>query len=350
MSFSEWAFMARCKPQKCDARAIATKHQIVFVGHPPWIVPEDERDPHALHACMLDISQLPEDWDRDQLSSDVSKRKVAEHRNRAHEFEEGSMVAIPRAKEGVVYLAPIEKRLELISDPPWLDEYLSLRREQGVEAERVWSHAADVAQVWRTGEFREVPFPRVPGWITRSLFGRSQLARFNHSRPDGKAEPVDVLKALYEGDYKFRLTSATGERDEVRNRLQRWLTPTSFEQFACNALQAIHPDVHWWHVGGSGDGGADGVALDRGRVVGALQCKFKAGSDKAARIGRDLREDVERVWGEEPEVYVATLFTDASDPQPAEGVHHLGANRLAEIVLEHRTQLPTARRIGVEGA
>ncbi|MGO8301509.1 hypothetical protein ACC841_36605, partial [Rhizobium ruizarguesonis] len=64
-------------------------------------------------------------------------------------------------------------RLE--DNPPCFDEYLALRKRQGLteaDGEDTW-HAADVAQCWVVGDFRPIPVTRIPAWIRRSMLGRS---------------------------------------------------------------------------------------------------------------------------------------------------------------------------------
>lgn len=347
--FRQLAFMARCRPQRADARTIATKHRIVFVGYCPWTVPPEERDPHNIRSGAIDLSEAESGW-KEKLSKPGHSKKVAEHRNRAHEIDVGSMVIVPRVEEGVAYVAPVAERFQLINDPPWLDEYLRLRREQELDTAPTHSHAGDVAQIWRTEDFRSVPFPLIPAWVSRSLFGQSQIARLRHEHPETGETPLEVLRALYRGEYEVELSRPTDDVADVRRRLQRWLTPVTFEQFVCNVLQAAQPSRKWWHVGGSGDGGADGIGLGpTGDVEAALQCKFKP-NRKPASVGRDLKDNIQRVWGSDAEAFVATLFQEPDLPHPEPAVTHLGPTELAHMVLDYRDQLPAARRIGIAKA
>jgi len=58
--------------------------------------------------------------------------------------------------------------------------------------------------------------------------------------------------------------------------------------FVCQLLQLENPSERWWHVGGSGDGGADGLALGPSETItAAVQCKWKLNEDPY-QIGEEL--------------------------------------------------------------
>jgi hypothetical protein len=97
-----------------------------------------------------------------------------------------------------------------------------------------------------------------------------------------------------------------------------FISPSALEHLCVALLQLEYPDELWWHIGGSGDGGADGLGYsDQWESTGLLQCKwyFKGSrvSDVFASkyIGRkrilaslihgDVVEDVEDAvfWGRE---------------------------------------------------
>lgn len=348
-TFSKLAIMAKLRPQKADAWPIAEQYARIFVGWPPWERGE-ERGADRLTERMLDLSELEDGWDRSRLYRDRGKQRIQMHRNLAHEIDEGSMVAVPRPAHGVVHLAPITGRFELVDDPPWLEDYLRLRENQGLPVEPAHSHAGDVCQTWPTGEWRSVPFPLVPGWIAKTLISRGQICRIS-DRPDDAQRAVDVLRRLYEDGDASRLLPDTGEDGHLaplKARLQTWLTPRSFEHFCCNLLQADQPDRRWWPVGGSGDAGTDGIAIDGdGSVVGALQCKYSYSGDPIG-LGAELRDRLQEHWDVEAHVYVATLFRDHEPDVDQEGVTYLGPTRLSELLMEHWEQVPAARRLNLD--
>ena len=68
----------------------------------------------------------------------------------------------------------------------------------------------------------------------------------------------------------------TNQQDEIEWRLLTDVGPSTFEHLCVALLQLEHPDETWAHVGGSGDGGVDGIGADaNGNVVGLLQCKWR---------------------------------------------------------------------------
>lgn len=340
--------MAKLRPQGSDAWPVARDWRRVFIGWAPWkkgAVPGCDR----LSERMLDLAELDGGWNPALLAAGINGRRVSAHRKLAHEIDEGSMVTVPRPEAGVVHLAPVTARFELVDSPPWLDDYLKLRKRQGLSTEPAYAHAGDVCQTWPTGEWRTVPFPFVPGWIVRTLISRNQICRLK-KRPDGRQAALDALRSLYEdGDVSRLFESETRSADiasTVRSRLQTWLTPRSFEQFCCDLLQVHQPERTWWPVGGSGDAGTDAIAIDHsGTMVAVLQCKYSF-SGSAARLGESLRERLATRWGRDVDVYVATLFRDhsqAEDPR----VFCLGPGRLTEMLLERWDEVPAARRLDV---
>lgn len=344
-NFKQVALMAKCRPQNADARKIAQEHQRIFVGYAPW-EQGAERTRDSIATSMLDIGQLEYGWDRDRLATPSHGRMVETHRRLAHEVDDRSMVAVPRPSEGVVYLAPIVGRFELVSDPEWADDYLSLRQAQGLDADREMSHVSDVCQTWPTGEFRRVPLPLVPGWIVKSLLTRHQICRIG-DRPHGQVTALKALRSLYEDGQAWRIFQPTDDVNDVKARLQTWLTPRSFEHFVCNVLGVLEPHRRWVPVGGSGDGGADGIAIESQLgIVAGLQCKFST-SRSPYRIGQGLRQNLRDAWGEKVTVYVATLFDEHDAAEPLDGVAHLGPTQLAELVIKHQSELPTAQQLGV---
>lgn len=348
-SFQKLAIMAKLRPQESDAWPIAEEHNRIFVGWAPWKSSE-ESGVDRLSDRMLDLSELEDGWDRDTLREDRKERHVQVHRNLAHEIDAGSMVAVTRPEKGVVHLAPIAGRFELVDDPPWLEEYIDLRKEQGLDTEPPAAHAGDVCQTWPTGEWRSVPFPLVPGWITKSLISRNQICRIK-DRPDGEQQAVDILRRLHEhGDVSvlFPNSESAEFRKQIRARLQTWLTPQSFEHFCCDLLQAMEPKRRWWPIGGSGDAGTDGIAVDEdGPVVAALQCKYSYSGDPRS-LGRELRDRLAGHWDVQVDGYVATMFQDHEHDGEADGVTYLGPSRLADLLVDHWDEVPAARRLDLD--
>jgi hypothetical protein len=78
-----------------------------------------------------------------------------------------------------------------------------------------------------------------------------------------------------------------------------WLSSDAFEHLVCELLQFEQLHLRWWHIGGSGDGGADALAVNEfGQVAAALQCKWKYTGD-LHDLAIELRNRVSSQWGDD---------------------------------------------------
>jgi len=151
-----------------------------------------------------------------------------------------------------------------------------------------------------------IAFPLLPRWITYSLLSRNTKG-WLYDRPDRGRTALEVLDEIYRGRYAPDL-SPTCDVQKIAGRMLDWLSPNAFEHLVCELLQLEQPQIRWWHVGGSGDGGADGLAVnDKGCLVAALQCKWKDAGDANA-LASNLKERVSSKWGKDVRAYIATLY------------------------------------------
>ena len=295
---------------------------------------------------MADISVTDNEWKAIELNVPTSFRpRITLNRGFAKNVLSGSMVVIPRPGNGICYIGRIAGKFELVDDPPWADDYLELRRQSGLDASNVRSHIGDVVQSWAVEDFRVVPFPVMPGWIKYLLLSRSTIGWLSN-RPDGRAEARNVLQQLYEGEYTpdFSPTRSIGA---IEGRLLDWTTPSSFEHLVCSLLQCEYPDEHWIQTGGSGDGGADGLSIDQnGRILVALQCKWKIGGDPRA-VGESLATQLRQNWGGTPRIYVASLFHRPIKQNVQSKVTFLDRTSIARLLHRHRNQCPFAATLGI---
>jgi hypothetical protein len=128
----------------------------------------------------------------------------------------------------------------------------------------------------------------------------------------------------------------------VERRLMEDLTPTTFEHLVVSLLQLEHPNETWAQVGGSGDGGIDGVGADEtGHVTGLLQCKWQYwGGDPFAN----------HVWetgSASFRTYLASLLCPENIARPA-NTTFLARSDISKLVIKHHGRLPQAigMRIG----
>jgi hypothetical protein len=327
------AIYVKCRPQDCDLRPFVNKHQKVFIGHAPFRR-GIKFDRHNIRTSIADIS-------RGDLSDTYHSKTVSAQVKFAQTVSRGDIVVIPRPGEGLCYLGRILDRFQLENDPPWADEYLELRRRQGLSFAEADGHISDVVQYWPLeGPLKTVPFPFVPRWITYSLLSRNTIG-WLHDRPDGHVLAIDVLTDMYEQRFKPRFTPVSST-DEVETRLLDWVSPSLFEHLVCALLQCkdVKDGLHWWHTGGSGDGGADALAVDdEGRLRAILQCKLHLTASPVEvtrtlqmNLGKDMRV-----------IYVASIYHDQSLVENvAPGVVFWGRKKIAQLLLEYRAQMAMA--------
>jgi hypothetical protein len=123
-------------------------------------------------------------------------------------------------------------------------------------------------------------------------------------------------------------------------RLVSFIGPNTLEHLVVALLQLERPSEAWSHVGGSGDGGVDGMGADyEGRVVGLLQCKWSYDGHELPFAGEaELDRSIER--------FVATLVHTPS-LNASRGTRLLDRPAIAELVLKHAHTLPWARTMRI---
>jgi hypothetical protein len=106
-------------------------------------------------------------------------------------------------------------------------------------------------------------------------------------------------------------------------------------------LQLEHPDEIWEHVGGSGDGGVDGVgakADDPSRVVGLLQCKFVHPSGRLSIAEGDALPGTRQILA-------SLLHPEQLDI--AQNIEFWSRQTIAALVIKHAHFLPLATTLRV---
>lgn len=334
MSGNKVVFFSRCKPQKVDAIEIVLAERRIFIGYPMGRAGV-EYNPRSLRSCTVDLACGDEEWAAAHARSDRNKQ-YNQNRNLVAEVGIGSIALVPRPDRGVIYCGKVISSFELEDSPEWYDRYMALRGD--MDSGETW-HAADIGQCWRVDEFKPIPVPRVPAWIRRSLFGRSTYGVIRADEIGG--EPLEVFERLLLDD-SFCPREWSLDIETIKARLLEDFTPSAFEHLAVSLLQLEHPHEVWLQVGGSGDGGVDGVGIGaNGRVSSLLQCKWQywGGNPFAENIAWDST-------GQMLKKYLAVLrCKDKVGPADCE---FLDIGRIAELVQKHHTRLPQAvsMRIG----
>lgn len=334
------AFFCRAKPQGADAFDIFKEAKRVFIGYPLWRKEkESEYDPRALRSILVDPTCPDDEWYR-ELAKHSKTAPFTRNRNLARAVSQDSIVAIPRPERGVVHLARVKGSFEVVNAPSWAKRYLSLRVNQGLEAddEDSW-HVADVAQGWPVDGYQETSLASFPGWMRRSMFGRSTYGRFSDHPLGGQPTAYAVLNDLLDGRPAKPLRW-TLDREEIKRRLVETLTANAFEHLVVSLLQLEYPHEIWHQTGGTGDGGIDGLGSDeKGKVVGLMQAKF---SDARAPELSDLGHQDRPVRR-----YAAVLMPENPIP-PADGTKLLDIAWVTDTIQKHWRSLPLAlaMRIG----
>jgi Restriction endonuclease len=338
-------FYSRCKPQNVDIIKIALEQNRIFIGH-PFLKPGSTYDPKNLRNCIVDLTCPDDEWENYlRLNQDSEKkRNYSKNRNFVKKIGMGSIALIPRPSIGIIFVGKIESDFQLINEPSWASDYKKIR---GIITGKTNDfddsskmHSADISQCWRVNKFVATPFTKFPRWILRSLFGRSTYGIIS----DNIEKTYDVIEGILRGE-NFRKRDFTNELNEIERRLKEDLSPSEFEHLMVSIFQLENRNEIWWHTGGSGDGGLDGVgANESGEIVSLLQCKLSIDSKTAIfdLEANDLRfiENKRRI--------VASIFHDIDFRLNRTDIEFFGISRIAKLVRKYSSLLPQAvsMRIG----
>ncbi len=326
-------FFSRCRPQDSDPIEIVLREKRIFIGWPAWRQ-GSEYKAGKLRECIIDLSCPDAEWK--QLLSQLEEvhRQYTQNRNLVSRVTKGSVALVPRPARGVIFAGRVTGPFELVNDPPWAADYLRIREQQGLPVEDVGSHVADVAQTWQVDEFRPIPYPLIPAWIRRSLFGRSTYGQI-YSLDILNLDPYVTLDRLI--DHPEQITREwTNRLDEIERRLVTDVGPSTFEHLCVALLQLEHPDENWAHVGGSGDGGVDGIGADaNGVVVGLLQCKWRY-------YGEELSFATPWSSGSNGQRRILASLLHGNDVHAPDGPTFWSRVHIADLVRKHSARLPLA--------
>ena len=329
------AWFNRAKPWGEDALDIFQQASRVFIGYPLWKT--EEKDPHKLRCCLIDPTCSDDEWECYRQSRQIG-RMHTRNRNFIPCVTKGSIVVIPRPEEGAIYVGRINGPFEIVDSPDWREDYLRLRECQGLEQKD--EHIAEVAQGWPVDKYKRFPLSVVPGWMRRSMFGRSTFGKFEDYHPiDTNTTSWGVLNQILEGQYKVP-TSWTLDLEEIKRRLVDTMTANAFENLIVSLLQLEHPDEIWHQTGGPGDGGIDGLGSDEnGDVVGLMQAKLYH-YGQPLNLGNSAHQQKLRRY--------ATILIPEEPRPPIPGTVLLDLEWIARAVLRHWQALPQAHtmRIG----
>ncbi|MYA80535.1 MAG: hypothetical protein F4X39_08430, partial [Acidobacteriia bacterium] len=110
------AFFCRVKPQGADILSICQNHSRMFIGWPR--LRKDVPETAGWRSKIVDPTCPSEEWAR-LLDGEEYRRQYSLNRNFIRYVNPGSIVVIPRPKQGAVYVARITDRFEIVDSPPW---------------------------------------------------------------------------------------------------------------------------------------------------------------------------------------------------------------------------------------
>ena len=324
------AWFNRAKPLGANAFEIFQQASRVFIGYP--LIKEDVNfAPHALRSCLVDPT-CPDEWECYKPSG----RKGGMYtriRNFIPCVTKGSIVVIPRAEEGAIYVGRINGLFEIVNSPNWGKDYRKLRKKQKLKWK--YKNIAQVAQGWPVDEYKRFPLSVIPGWMRRSMFGRSTFGRFEDCHPlDADTTAWAVLDQILKGQYQVS-ASWTCDLVEIKRRLVDTMTANAFEHLVVSLLQLEHPNEIWHQTGGPGDGGIDGLGSgENSKVVGLMQAKLYDDGRQPLNLGKLGRQRSLRR-------YAAILVQERRNP-PTDGTVLLDLEWIADAVRRHWQALPQA--------
>ncbi|MEH6718873.1 MAG: hypothetical protein V7704_08345 [Aurantimonas endophytica] len=329
-------FFSRCKPYEYDAVDVAIESKRLFFGYCMRRLGV-AYDRHKLRSCIVDVACDDATWAAERSAQNVWNPQYNRNRNFVREIGPGSIALVPRPSSGVIYCGFVQGGFEFVDDPSWYDTWERIwKAKTSRDPDEFWI-AGEVAQTFRVDEFRAIPVPRIPVWIRRSLFGRST---YGIVRPYGCLDPVETLKEILASD-NFIPRTWTTDPAEVERRLITDVTPSAFEHLVVSLLQLEYPNEFWTHVGGSGDGGLDGIGADEsGKVVGLLQCKWAYEGHKP---------DLNTQWvagSHRPREILASAFHADGLPGPP-AFEFLDKKTVSALLVKHATSLPQAKALRI---
>ncbi len=340
-------FYVKCSPQDADAWPIARDHNIVFVGYPPFRDYDSFKNAKAgFGQALYDIAKDPNCARQVKDVGSGARRAISHNASLAASVSPGSFVMVPRPKHGVCYVGDITDYFALVDQPAWADEYLALRRNQGLPIEPVGGHVADTVQCWTVGKWTECLFGIIPRWIMYRLLSRNTSGIiYDHQRLGLLVHPT--VTSLHRSS--VTPLENTGDLALVAQRLVHFLGPSAFEHLVVHLLQVESATAaRWHHIGGSGDGGVDGIGmLPDGTVIGIVQCKWHYGGDLNGLAAQVLQ--IRSRWPKSEVVIAVLLGSDAKPTSVQDGVRFLLLDDIAVLVKKHWQRLPIAQSLGIIG-
>lgn len=334
---------------------IVERYKRVFIGYPPWRkgdVPKDKKiNLKRIHKYIYDYSR-----DRDKiknLNPKKWKKKITEYINLVNEVDKGSYVIVPRPELGICYVGEISSKFELKNNPKWAKEYIEQRKktlnkqkEKESTIEQYNSNIGDIVQSWKVKKWEKIPYIRIPVSIRISLFARSTTGRIKSEGKDYK-KLIRKIKKLKTSNIK-----TVRSTQEVIDRMQDMLTPSNFEHLVCELLQLENPTELWFPIGGTGDGGLDGIGSSGKEIASILQCKLTNNKDLNS-VADDLIKkagNIKKGQRKHPKIYLAILNRLPNEKKELDKgtVKILGPSDIAHMLIKHSNRCAFSQMLKIQ--
>jgi len=332
-------FFAKLKPQGFDAFSICRDLQRVVCGYPLWKSGSDLGSDHQSVNQIANLRNMEGKKRMEGYDYPPSTKMLSVCRNIAQQARSGDFFLIPRLREGNIYVARVTSPYDVF-DPSNIVDRVKSERKRAMPAKPEGAHGwgsviGDFMQGWKTEPWVAVRFVSFPRELAQFTFRRDSIGMLK--RRDG-VETWDTVSDLISGGgrRKFHPVSSV---EQVEQGLRDLCSADMFEHLCVALLQLEHPDEVWLHVGGSGDGGMDGIGFSRsdGEAVAGLQCKLRWPGDEwvppASKDGITRMTFASLIHGPRPLMKSGTF---------------LGSREVAEMVLSHRARLPFAVTLGLK--
>jgi hypothetical protein len=334
-------FFSRCKPWEIDVQKVAIDNRCVFFG---WVVRRQGAAYLASDPASFIVSPA---CDRDEWETQCAwqgkKPQHTQNRNLVAAVGAGSIAMVPRPIDGMIYCGRVSGPFRISYDQARYRAAAEVFERHGhPDGEATWL-SGELAQGWDVDEFVDLPVPMVPAPIRRSLFGRSTYGVIQPI-PGERDDPLRTIADLMDRRKRglgFEPRPWSRDPSEVRQRLVSTVTPNLFEALVVALLQLEEPELAWLGVGGSGDGGVDGIATDaKGDVVRLLQCKWHYSGEivfSHAAVWSPKKESVRK--------YLAHMTGSAASAQGVDKA--LDLDWLTDALIRHSANVPFARTLRV---
>lgn len=194
-------FFVNTLMQGCDAVDLVLRERRVFFGYPPLRYDIELRRGH-LRKAVVDLMCPDEEW-KAYYAKYRHYDAVNQLRNLVRKIGCGDVALVPRPGDGVVHVGIVVRPFELVDDPPWGDDYLRMRADQGhavEDCEDEMEYILDVAQCCTVDAFRTIPIGRIPEWISRQLQRQASFGRI-YGQPRWGLAPHPALIDLIAGQH-----------------------------------------------------------------------------------------------------------------------------------------------------